>query len=166
MRKAAKIAISLPQELLRVAEQARKRRGESRSQFFRRAAESLLHRGIERKAEARYVSGYREHPEDAAEMRDAERISLETLANEPWERDEARFGGPSCRRPRYRGRAQPVCLSSPRTLFRARPPHPNSGGRAGCQMREWSGRQSMTSGASAEGCGIVAAGAKLTRVAD
>lgn len=84
MRKGAKITISLPRALLGAAERERKRRGESRSQFFRRAAQNLVRMETDREAEARYVRGYRELPEQAAEMNSVERVALDTLANEPW----------------------------------------------------------------------------------
>ena len=42
MDKSTKVAISLPERVLKAIEKERKARGESRSEFFRRAAEKLL----------------------------------------------------------------------------------------------------------------------------
>lgn len=41
MNKSAKVAISLPEHILKAIEKERKTRGESRSEFFRRAARSF-----------------------------------------------------------------------------------------------------------------------------
>lgn len=67
-KKAVKIAISLPAEILEAAERARKARGESRSQFFCRAVENFLRRMREREVVEQYVQGYRENPETDEEV--------------------------------------------------------------------------------------------------
>ena len=54
----AKIAISLPDEVLEAVEKERLAKGESRSQFFRRAAEEQLRRERERKDIEQYIRGY------------------------------------------------------------------------------------------------------------
>jgi len=84
VRKAAKIAISLPDKLLRAAERERKTRRESRSQFFRRAVEALLQQEQERVDIAQYVRGYREHPETAEEIEQARRQSKRGFDANPW----------------------------------------------------------------------------------
>lgn len=85
MRKAAKIAISLPDKLLRAAERKRKATRETRSQFFRRALETLLEKDRELEKERRYIEGYRKFPETEAEVAEADQLSMEALAREPWE---------------------------------------------------------------------------------
>jgi metal-responsive CopG/Arc/MetJ family transcriptional regulator len=91
MRKAAKIAISLPEELLQVVEARRKACGESRSEFIRQAVQDRLRREREQELVAQYIRGYTEHPETAEEVEEIEawfRVGLEALAHEPWD-DEA-----------------------------------------------------------------------------
>ena len=81
----AKIAISLPDEVLQAVEQERLARGESRSAFFRRAVEQLLRREREREADQRYVRGYLEFPETEEEDVWVRAAGLMALAEEPWE---------------------------------------------------------------------------------
>ena len=81
----AKIAISLPDEVLQAVEQERLARGESRSAFFRRAVEQLLRREREREADQRYVRGYLEFPETEEEDVWIRAAGLMALAEEPWE---------------------------------------------------------------------------------
>jgi metal-responsive CopG/Arc/MetJ family transcriptional regulator len=88
MTKGAKIAISLPEELLRSVEEGCRARGESRSQFFRRAAEEYLRRERERELEAQYVRAYRENPETTEELGWVVAASQAVLAEYPWS-DEA-----------------------------------------------------------------------------
>jgi len=85
MRKAAKIAISLPDKLLRAAERKRKATRETRSQFFRRALETLLEKDRELEKERRYIEGYRKFPETEAEVAEAHQLSVAAFADEPWE---------------------------------------------------------------------------------
>ena len=68
MGKVAKVAISLPADVLKAVEAERKARGESRSEFFRRAVEKLLREERESAAVRDYVRGYREIPESAEEV--------------------------------------------------------------------------------------------------
>jgi metal-responsive CopG/Arc/MetJ family transcriptional regulator len=84
-KKAVKIAISLPAELLEAAEQARKARGESRSQFFQQAVETFLRRTREQEAIERYVQGYREIPETEEEVAAIHQASSAILSQESWE---------------------------------------------------------------------------------
>jgi metal-responsive CopG/Arc/MetJ family transcriptional regulator len=83
----AKIAISLPDEVLQAVEQERLARGESRSQFFRRAAEEYLHRRREKEAIEQYIRGYQQYPETAEEIALAESTLAGVLAENPWEDD-------------------------------------------------------------------------------
>ena len=84
MSKSAKVAISLPEDILKAAEMERKARGESRSQFFRRAIERLLKQERESSAVKDYVRGYQEVPESAEEVEAAHRVGSAVLAEEPW----------------------------------------------------------------------------------
>jgi metal-responsive CopG/Arc/MetJ family transcriptional regulator len=84
----AKIAISLPDEVLQAVEQERLARGESRSLFFRRAVEMYLRREQERRWDEQYVRGYQLYPETAEEVAWGQ-LGLATLAQEPWEDGDA-----------------------------------------------------------------------------
>lgn len=84
----AKIAISLPDEVLQAVEQERLARGESRSAFFRRAVEQYLRRERERKWEEEYVRAYREHPETPEELAWVKATLGYAFADSPWD-DEA-----------------------------------------------------------------------------
>jgi len=85
MAKSAKVAISLPEDVLEAVEMERKAKGESRSQFFRRAVERLLKQEQESSAVKDYVRGYQEVPESADEVEAAHRVGSAMLAEEPWE---------------------------------------------------------------------------------
>jgi len=85
MRKTAKIAISLPEEVLAAVERERRGSGESRSQFFRRAAEALLRRQHEQEMTDLYLRAYQEMPETEEEVEAARRAASNILAEEPWE---------------------------------------------------------------------------------
>ena len=84
MAKSAKVAISLPEDVLEAVETERKAKGESRSQFVRRAIERLLKQERESSAVKDYVRGYQEVPESAEEVEAAHRAGIAVLAEEPW----------------------------------------------------------------------------------
>lgn len=84
MPKTAKIAISLPVEVLSAVERARKKSGESRSELFRRAVEILLRHQREREMSERYVRAYEQIPETREEVESARRAASTILAGEPW----------------------------------------------------------------------------------
>lgn len=84
MDKSVKVAISLPESVLKTVEQERKARGQSRSEFFRCAAEKLLKEKQESKAVEAYVRGYRVTPESAEEVEAVHRAGISVLAEEPW----------------------------------------------------------------------------------
>jgi metal-responsive CopG/Arc/MetJ family transcriptional regulator len=84
MGKSAKVAISLPEDILKAVEMERKVKGESRSQFFRRAIERFLKQERESSAVEDYIDGYREVPESAEEVEAAHRVGSAVLAEEPW----------------------------------------------------------------------------------
>jgi metal-responsive CopG/Arc/MetJ family transcriptional regulator len=83
--KAVKVAISLPRSLHRAAERERKASRETRSQFFRRAVESLLEKQQELDKDRRYIEGYLKHPETEDEVAVNHQLAIEALAKEPWE---------------------------------------------------------------------------------
>jgi hypothetical protein len=68
MARTVRIAISLPADLLAAARCERAARHESRTQFFRRAVESLRSAQRHRDEIARFVTRYREQPETAEEV--------------------------------------------------------------------------------------------------
>ena len=84
MSKSAKVAISLPEDVLEAVEMERKAKGESRSQFFRRAIERFLKQERESSAVKAYVRGYQEVPESVAEVEAAHRAGSAILAEELW----------------------------------------------------------------------------------
>lgn len=85
MSKTAKVAISLPEDILNDIEKERKARGESRSEFFRRAVKNYLQDKQESSAINEYVRGYREMPESPEEFGVMEQLGIAVLSGEPWE---------------------------------------------------------------------------------
>lgn len=84
MPKTTKIAISIPEELLTAVEREIKISGESRSQFFRRAVETLFKQRQGQVLKEQYIRGYRQMPETAEEV-DAARLAANIiLAEEVW----------------------------------------------------------------------------------
>ena len=85
MSKTVKIAISLPGDVLEGIERERRARGESRSEFLRRAVEAFLRREREREAIEQYIRGYQQQPETAEEVAFAESTLQAVMAENPWE---------------------------------------------------------------------------------
>ena len=83
--KSEKVAISLPRDVLIAVEAERRATGESRSAFFRRAAQALLRRQLEKQAVQAYIRAYQRHPETAEEMEAINALGMKVLAREPWE---------------------------------------------------------------------------------
>jgi metal-responsive CopG/Arc/MetJ family transcriptional regulator len=67
MGRVAKVTISMPGEVFDAVEREREARGQTRSEFFVRAAEDLLRRERARQLDEEYVRGYREFPESEDE---------------------------------------------------------------------------------------------------
>lgn len=84
----AKIAISLPEQLLREIERERGTCGVTRSEFLRRAVEQYLRRQREREDVEQYIRGYLEHPETEEELGWVEVVSQEVLAEYPWDDED------------------------------------------------------------------------------
>ena len=85
MGKTAKVAISLPEHILAAVEMERRAKGESRSEFFRRAVETRLKQERESSAITDYIRGYQQCPESAEEVEAAHRAGSAVLAAEPWQ---------------------------------------------------------------------------------
>jgi metal-responsive CopG/Arc/MetJ family transcriptional regulator len=85
MTKTSKIAISLPEEVLKAVEREREGSGESRSQIFRRAVELLLRQRKEREMSEQYIRAYQQVPETEEEIAAARRAASAVLAEEPWQ---------------------------------------------------------------------------------
>jgi len=85
MGKTAKVAISLPEDMLAAVEMERQAKGESRSEFFRRAVEMRLKEERQSSAITEYVRGYQQYPDSAEEIEAAHRLGTAILAAEPWE---------------------------------------------------------------------------------
>ena len=83
----AKIAISLPDEVLEAVEKERLAKGESRSQFFRRAAEAQLRREKDREDIEQYIRGYQKYPETKEEIALAESTLRYAFDDDSWEED-------------------------------------------------------------------------------
>jgi len=84
MGKTAKVAISLPEHVLAAVETERRAKGETRSEFFRRAVEARIKGERESTAIKDYVRGYQQYPESAEEVEVAHRAGSAVLATEPW----------------------------------------------------------------------------------
>ena len=85
-RKTARITISLPVELLEQVEEERKGSGETRSELFRRALETLFEKQRYEKSVSRYVEGYVAEPESEYEIAAAEVTEAGAFeADEDWE---------------------------------------------------------------------------------
>ncbi len=67
-RSAAKIAVSLPDELYRALEGARRKAGRSRSAVVQEALREWLRRQLRGDLVREYEAGYRRSPEDAQEI--------------------------------------------------------------------------------------------------
>jgi metal-responsive CopG/Arc/MetJ family transcriptional regulator len=85
MAETRKIAISIPGDLMRRVERLRKKTGESRSAFIRRAIEGALAQKDHRALVARYQEGYIRHPETSGEITGADASAIELLSEVAWE---------------------------------------------------------------------------------
>lgn len=85
MPKTAKISISLPTDLLVRADRERRESGESRSELFRRALETLFREKRREAAVRRYVDGYVAEPESEYEVASAEAVAEDAWDEEAWD---------------------------------------------------------------------------------
>lgn len=84
MSAAVEVTVSLPEEMLESIERVRRERRESRSEFFRRAVEELLHARREGDLDEQYVQGYLRCPETEEEVSAAWALAAPALSGEPW----------------------------------------------------------------------------------
>lgn len=83
----AKIAISLPDDVLEEIEKERLAKGVSRSEFFRCAVEEHLLRARELELEEQYVRGYQQYPETEQEAALAESTLHYAFDEDSWEEE-------------------------------------------------------------------------------
>ena len=81
----AKIAISLPDEVLQDIEQERLAAGETRSEFFRRAVKLYFQSKRKKEDIERYVRGYQQFPETEEELAWTSVTLASVWAESPWE---------------------------------------------------------------------------------
>lgn len=82
--RAVKTAVSLPAETYHRAEALRRKNGSSRSELYATALRAYLGLLEVRELEARYVAGYKAHPEEETEMEALLKASLPALGKEVW----------------------------------------------------------------------------------
>jgi metal-responsive CopG/Arc/MetJ family transcriptional regulator len=85
MTAAAKIAISLPQDVLASVEEACRGAGQSRSSFILRAVQAYLEASEAQAEAAAYALGYERFPETPEEIAEIDRMGAAVLALEPWD---------------------------------------------------------------------------------
>ena len=83
----AKIAISLPDEVLDAVEKERLASGISRSEYFRRTVEEHLRREREKEDVARYIQGYLDNPETPEELAWSQATITYAFDDESWEEE-------------------------------------------------------------------------------
>ena len=85
MPAAAKVAVSIPANLLRAVEQTRKRTRQSRSAVVQEALRQWLRLRAQADLIRDYEQGYRQHPESAGETEQALALAVGLLRDEePW----------------------------------------------------------------------------------
>lgn len=85
MSRTVKLVITVPRELLEAVDQARRLRGETRSEFFQVSVQEFLRNERERESIQRYVRGYEEFPQSGEEVAAARISARAALARDPWE---------------------------------------------------------------------------------
>jgi metal-responsive CopG/Arc/MetJ family transcriptional regulator len=83
-RSATKVAVSIPDDLYRAVEQARKRHGKSRSAVLQDALRHWLRHEADLALVREYEQGYRRRPENRREVRAAEAAAVRLLSAEDW----------------------------------------------------------------------------------
>ena len=86
----AKIAISLPDEVLEAVEKERQNGSKvlSRSEFIKKALQQFLRTESERGLDEQYIRGYLEHPETPEETEWLDEAAAEVFASNPWRPEE------------------------------------------------------------------------------
>ena len=83
-RPATKMAVSIPDDLYRALERARRRHGKSRSAVVQAALKQWLRRETELGLVREYEEGYRRQPETATEVYVAEATAARLFGDEDW----------------------------------------------------------------------------------
>ena len=83
----AKIAISLPDQVLDAIEKERLASGISRSEYFRRTVEEHLRREREKEDVERYIKGYLENPETPEELEWVRATIPHAFDDDSWEEE-------------------------------------------------------------------------------
>lgn len=81
-RSTARLAISLPSDLVATVERELALPDESRRPLFRRLLEEALREAEERRNVERFIQGYREQPQTEEEFGWSEAVAAEALASE------------------------------------------------------------------------------------
>ena len=81
---ATKVAVSLPANLYRAVEQARKKSGKSRSAVMQDALHHWLRQQEQAVLIREYESGYQKKPESKREVKASEASAVRLLAEEDW----------------------------------------------------------------------------------
>jgi len=81
---AAKVAVSLPEDLYRAVERARKRNGKTRSAVMQDALRFWLRHQEELALVREYEEGYRRRPEGRREIEAAEAAAVQLLRADDW----------------------------------------------------------------------------------
>ncbi len=81
---ASKVAVSIPQELYRALERARKKSGRTRSAIMQDALRYWIKQQQQALLVRDYEAGYRRKPEGKREINAAEAAAVRLLATEEW----------------------------------------------------------------------------------
>ena len=81
---ATKVAVSLPDDLYRAVEQARKKSGKSRSAVMQDALHHWLRQQEQAVLIREYETGYQKKPESKQEVKAAEASAVRLLVTEDW----------------------------------------------------------------------------------
>ena len=84
MGKVVKVAISLPEDLLKRVDLECQNTKANRSQFIRQTIECFLKEQKKQEAIAHYLRGYLEQPETQIEAEGMLQIALQTIKQEDW----------------------------------------------------------------------------------
>ena len=84
MAKSAKIAISMPVEVLEEIERERHSDGTSRSEIIVQAIQEFLKNRRKQQQIEQYIRGYQLYPETDEEMDVSDQLAAESMAKSPW----------------------------------------------------------------------------------
>ncbi|MBI2160748.1 MAG: ribbon-helix-helix protein, CopG family [Candidatus Rokubacteria bacterium] len=83
-RVATKVAVSIPDDLYRAIEKARRRSGKSRSAVMQDALRHWLQHQAQVALVREYEAGYRRRPESRREVKAAQAAAVRLLSTEDW----------------------------------------------------------------------------------